>query len=444
MKNMTNKTVKALFILLITLSASFSSAMGTKPNPRQAVEKNLRKFVEAGGVPGLTAALITPEGITYYSYGVFAEEPGKKLDEKTQFRVASISKLLTTATMGDMLREKKFQLDDRADKYLPEQFKLPTKGGKAVTIRTLVSHTSGLPAPKKEGWGDAYPNWDALLKEWKAGKLETIPGTKFRYSNEGMSLLGHVMEIIDGHSYEQLVKARVLGPLGMKDTWVTPPGEKVHKPYLFAHAGGFSSNAVDLAKFAAGAVGQAPKSLLASLELTYTPQGKVRDGRPLHLGWNEEGTPRRLSHCGRNHAYLGIDLDKKVAVVIICTDQTTLIGDIGNASVSILGGSKVDFPKPRRVIKLAPQTLEKYTGVYLEKTGGLVTVTSNSSLGVLELSFAGQGKSQMWAEKEDSYYCKEWACDMKFPALVNGQAPGVSVIMPHWTGEYTRTVSGKK
>jgi CubicO group peptidase (beta-lactamase class C family) len=441
--NKNAKFTKTITVLLIALVSSISGAMGSKPTPQQAVEKQLRKFVEAGGVPGLTAALVTPEGTTYYSYGVFADEPGKKLDENTQFRVASISKLLTTVTMGDLIREKKFQLDDRADKYLPPEFKLPTRDGKAVTIRALVSHTSGLPAPKKPGWGEAYPDWNALLKEWKGGKLETTPGTKFRYSNEGMSLLGHVMEVIDGHPYEDMVKARVLDPLGMNNTWVTSPGEKTSRSSLFAPAGGFSSNAVDLAKFAAGAVGKAPASLLESMELTYPPQGKDRDNRPLHLGWNEEGNPRRLSHCGRNHAYLGIDLDKKVAVVIICTEQTTLIGDLGFAAVSALGGAKVDFPHPRRVIKLPAQTLEKYTGIYRDKDGGLVTVTSNSSLGILELAFAGQGKSQMWAEKEDSYYCKEWSCEMKFPALVNGQAPGVSVIMPHWTGEYTRTVSGK-
>lgn len=426
--------------------------MGARPAPRQAIEAELKSFVAEGGAPGLAAALVTPEGVTYFSTGVVAGEPERKLDETTQFQVASISKLLTTAAMADMAREGKLALDDRADKYLPSEFPLPTLGGKAVTLRGLATHTSGLPSSDRDD--KARKNavkygWNYALKHLSKVKLGSVPGEKFNYSNSGMALLGHVLELRDGRPYERLVADRVLKPLGMESTWVTRP-KGAQKPVIdfeigiFAPAGGYSSNAIDLARFAEGALGRAPLPLMTSLEMTFSGQGKDSGGRPLHLGWHEDGAPTRLSHTGLSHAYLGIDLEKKVGVVILCTDQTMLINSLGTAALVTLGGGRVEFPRPRRIMKMPVATLEKYTGVYaLENGGGRITVTSDSGRGLLLLSFDGKAKFPMWGEKEDFYYCREWHCDMKFPKLVNGQAPGVQLIMDSWTGEYTRTTAGK-
>jgi CubicO group peptidase (beta-lactamase class C family) len=450
---MYNRMMKTeLLAVLLAIIPSMSTAMGTHPAPRQAVEAELRKFVEEGGAPGLAAALITPEGVTYFSSGVVAGEPGRKLDENTQFQVASISKLLTSVAMADMVREGRLSLDDPADKYLPKEYRLPILGGKAITLRTLATHTSGLPSSDrsdKERKNAVRYGWDYALKYLSKVKLGSVPGAKFNYSNSGMALLGHVLELRDGRPYEKLVSDRVLHPQGMDSTWVTrPPGAQ--KPVvdfeigIFAPAGGYSSNAVDLAKFVQGALGRAPLPLMKSFELTFPGQGNDTGGRPLHLGWHEDGGPARLSHTGLSHAYLGIDLEKKVGVVILCTDQTLLINPLGSAALAALGGGRAEFPRPRKTVKMPAATLEKYTGVYaLDNSGGKVTVTSDSARGILLLSFDGRVKFPMWAEKEDFYYCKEWKCDMEFPALVNGQAPSVRLTMDNWTGDYTRTASGR-
>jgi len=212
---------RKLLALLIALFPSLSTSMGTKPVPREDIENHLRRFVEEGGVPGLTAAMITPKGTTFFSCGVIPGEPGRKLDEHTQFQVASISKLLTTVAMADMKREGLLDLDDNADKFLPKEFKLPTLGGKSITIRTLATHTSGLPTADrsdKERANAVKFGWKYMLKYISTVKLGSVPGNKFNYSNAGMALLGHVLELRDSRPYENLVTARVLKPLGMNDT----------------------------------------------------------------------------------------------------------------------------------------------------------------------------------------------------------------------------------
>ena len=403
-------------------------------------------------MPGLAAALIAPQGTSFFSFGRIAGEPERKLDEHTQIQVASISKLLTTVAMADLVREGLLSLDDPAEKYLPNGSHLPSMAGKVITLRNLATHTSGLPSADRNDQERANAvkyGWDYALNYLSKVELGSVPGAKFNYSNAGMALLGHVLELREGRPYEESVARRVLHPLGMESTWVTrPPGAE--KPVIdfnigiFAPAGGFSSNAADLAKFAAGALGQAPPSLMKSLLLTYPGQGKDGSGRPLHLGWHEEGNPNRLSHTGLSHAYLGVDLDKKVAVVILCTDQTQMINGMGSAALSILGGENVDFPRPRKVLNIPAEILEKYSGVYtMTDSDGTITVTSDPGRGLLLLSFDGKTNFPMWAEKEDSYYCREWHCDMKFPGLVNGKAPSVQVTMDSWAEVYTRMAQSK-
>ena len=438
---------------LRTLFPSLPGAGGIRRSTRQPIESGLKDFVEGGGIPGLSAAFITAEGAEYFSRGIDPENPGAPLTEVTQFQVASISKLLTTTVLADLVREGGLSLDDPAEKYLPANVRLPSRNGKVITLRTLATHTSGLPAA---GRGDAERaksvklGWDYELQVIAAQKLPTDPGARFNYSNMGMSLLGHILEIRSKTPYEQLVARRVLLPLGMDNTWITRPAGSASPIHdfdigIYSPAGGYSSNARDLAKFAAGALGKAPAPLLGSLNLTFTPQGRDDGGRFLHLGWHEEGQPSLLSHTGLQHAYLGIDLERKVGLVLLCTAQTAQINGLGLAALQVLGGGKAEFPRPRPVIRLSPGTLEKYTGAYRQgEKGGTIAVTSDPDRDILLLSFDGGTNYPMWAQTQSLFYCREWKCDMQFPDPVDGKAPSAAIFMDSWSGEYARTDSGGK
>jgi CubicO group peptidase (beta-lactamase class C family) len=439
--------VKKICLVLILLFAGVASAA---PSRQQAVEKGLQQFVEAGGAPGLTAALITPQGTQFYTYGVIGEDPKRTLDEHTQFAVASISKLLTTLTVADLVREGKLRFADTAEEHLPKGSHLPTKDGKVITLANLATHTSGITPVgdlKKFALAKIF-GWKYILKHFYQEPLSSAPGAKFFYNNQGLTLLGHVGELVDGRPYEDMVQARILKPLGMENTWVTKPAKTPDPvgafPFGFlAPAAGFNSNATDLAKFAAAAaLSGAPETLQKDFAISFEPQGKDEGGRDLHLGWHGGTEPLQLNHTGRNNIYVGVDLKRHVAMVILCTDQTLLIGDLGQAALTALGGGKSAFPKPAKIIKLSAEALQAYAGEYRHESAGTVQVKADPKAGVLLLAFGGKGDTVLWPQENGSFHCKEWHCDLAYTPATKDKAARVTITMDGWAGDYVK-VAGK-
>jgi CubicO group peptidase (beta-lactamase class C family) len=438
-------------VLLLGLAAAAAFAMGSRRDPVKLASSGLKGFVDAGGVPGLTAAFVTKGSVSYYSYGSFPAGMAGKLDPDTLFAVASVSKLFTTVAMADLVREGRLAIEDPLAKHLPAGVKVPSRNGKVITLKHLATHTSGLGNLDR---GDAVrtraaPNsWEAVYEGLAGIELPTDPGESFEYSNIGMVLLGRVVELVSGRPYEEFVIERILTPLGMDATRVTLPENSGKPVFAFdigigAPAGGFNSTARDLAKFAQAALGSAPVLLMEDLKITYQPQGRDVKGRPLYLGWHEAGRPGRLSHGGLQHAYVGVDLKNGVGTVILCTGQTTYNEALGAAVLSALAGEKADFPRPRPVVVPRPGVLEKLAGEYRLKEGeGAIVVKAASDGRTLLLSFKKGQEFTIWPETEDLFYCREWACDLQFAPPKDGSSPSVNVKMANWQGEYFRAVPG--
>ena len=434
-------------VLLLGLIAAVAFAMGSRPDPSKLASYRLREFVDAGGVPSLTAAFVTKGSVSYYSYGSLPQGVAVNLDPDTLFAVASISKLFTTLAFAELVREGRIAVDDPLEKHLPAGVKVPSRNGKVITLRHLATHTAGLPVfSREEAERDriASAGWEALYADLSAIRLATDPGEKFEYSNLGMALLGHVVEMVSGTPYEEFVIERILTPLGMGVTRISlPPGSA--KPVfefnigIFAPAGGFNSTARDLAKFVRGCLGSAPVQLMESLKITYEPRGKDANGRLLYLGWHEAGRDGRLSHGGLQHAYVGIDMKEGVGAVILCTGQTTYNEAMGAAVLSALAGEKTEFPRPRPVVVPRPGVLGKLAGEYHLKEGeGAIVVKVAPDGRTLSLSFKKGQEFTIWPETEELFYCREWFCDLRFAPPKNGSSQSVNVKMAHWQGEYFR------
>ena len=139
-----------------------------------------------------------------------------KLD--TVFDLASLTKMVaTTTSMMILIEEGQVDLDDRLAKYLPE---FGAEGKKEVTIRHLLTHTSGLPAWK--GFYTYCKNrgeiWEAICKT----ELESPPGVQRVYSDLGFITLGMLVEKVSGERLDRFTKERIFEPLGMKDTGFNP------------------------------------------------------------------------------------------------------------------------------------------------------------------------------------------------------------------------------
>jgi Beta-lactamase class C and other penicillin binding proteins len=147
-------------------------------------------------------------------YGLASVEHGVPVTAKTVFRLASVSKqMLTVATML-LARDGKLDINDSIAKYLDEA---PSSWA-PITIRHLMTHTSGLPR-EPPGFDASKIQSDAdILKSAYSVPLASAPGDQWEYSNTGYFALGEIVHEASGQPWMQFVRTRVFATLGMNDT----------------------------------------------------------------------------------------------------------------------------------------------------------------------------------------------------------------------------------
>jgi len=139
-------------------------------------------------------------------------------DARSVFRIASMTKSFTAAAVLSLRDEGRLNLDDRIDRHVPElaSLRYPTADSPPITIRHLLTMTAGFPTD--DPWGDRQQGLD--LEEFRgllAGGLSFAwaPGTRFEYSNIGYGILGRLITNVAGREYREVVRERLLEPLGM-------------------------------------------------------------------------------------------------------------------------------------------------------------------------------------------------------------------------------------
>jgi beta-lactamase class C len=178
---------------------------------------SLRSVVEATldecGLPGaVVAAARGDEPLTYVIVGTDAD--GRPLAEDSLFPVASITKLATALCVLRLVDEGVVALDELLAGYIADA-KAAQRG---VTLRTLLTHTSGLPF---EIAADSAPpwdrrTWDDFVSAWLATPLEVEPQTRVGYSNVGYALLGLLLEAVCGQPIDEAIRSLVLAPVGIE------------------------------------------------------------------------------------------------------------------------------------------------------------------------------------------------------------------------------------
>jgi CubicO group peptidase (beta-lactamase class C family) len=196
----------------------------------------LRQSVADHRIAGAVAAVARRGKLIYLEpVGLQSLETRAPMAERSLFRIYSMTKSVTAAGVMLLVEEGKLRLDDPASKFLPE-FKnvmvqeggtgAPRPPSREITVRDLMLHTSGLSHRTSELYRTrkvrsrsiSLPQF--IVNITKAPLLED-PGTRFRYS-EATTVLGRVIEVVSGQSFDAFITARILQPLGMNDTtfWV--------------------------------------------------------------------------------------------------------------------------------------------------------------------------------------------------------------------------------
>src|SRR6185436_11030022 len=176
---------------------------------------------------GIVVGIVDEHGSHVVSCGKMDNGTDQEVNGDTLFDIASITKPFTGLLLQDMIERGEMQLDDPVAKYLLSSVRMPTRGGKEITLLHLVTHTSGLPHiadnlnPKRVDNPFADYTVEELNAFLSGYKLTHDPGTKFEYSSLGMGLLGHVIALKAGTNYEALVVDRICQPLKMDSTRIT-------------------------------------------------------------------------------------------------------------------------------------------------------------------------------------------------------------------------------
>ena len=220
--------------------APFAGTANAQNSPGiAALDASLRGAVERKDVPGVVALITDRKGVVYQgAFGVADVSSGRALTADALFRIASMTKAVTSTALMQLVEQGRASLDDPAEKYLPELAGLkvlekfdPATGDYSVrpaakkpTLRHFLTHTSGL----------AYQFTSAVWRDFKpragevypfGGPLLFEPGERWHYSTS-TDVVGRLVEVISGQKLEDYFRQHIFAPLKMEDSFYNVPDAK--------------------------------------------------------------------------------------------------------------------------------------------------------------------------------------------------------------------------
>jgi D-alanyl-D-alanine carboxypeptidase len=355
-------------ILISTVVAVFVLGVPGQGNPGKRIDSLVAQKMAANHIPGLSLAVMRGGKVLFAKgYGLSNLELSTPTTEKTSFAIFSITKTFTAVAVMMLVEEGKISIDKPITDYLQD---LPGSWSR-VTIRHLLTHTSGLPelcdaAAKPCDRRDHYTQ-SQVIGLVRESPFLFEPGTRWEYSNTGFFVLGMLIEKMSGKTYGDFLKARIFTPLGMDRTrmddysavipnrasgytWENGAYSNALRvsPTLMFSLAGIISTVADLAKYDAALYGE--KLLQRTTLKEMWTKVVLNDGATANQGLGFGMTPfkghRRVGHSG-GHAGFATTItrliDDKVSVVILSTSDTEgyakdsggfLISDIANEIAS--------------------------------------------------------------------------------------------------------------
>jgi D-alanyl-D-alanine carboxypeptidase len=377
--------------LLLACGAALAQAPDAAPDAQderaQRIDAYLRSVCPAQE-PG-AAVIVVDDGevVLREGYGLANVELGVPITPDMVFRIGSVTKQFTAVAALLLVQEGKLALDDEITKYLPDY---PTHGRK-ITVEHLLTHTSGIKSytgmPEWLGKRREDLTLEQLIGLFKDQPMDFAPGEKWLYNNSGYVLLGAVLEKASGQSYEELLRSRIFAPLGMRRTgyghtapilpgrvagyqraqggWENAAFLSMSQPYA---AGALVSTVDDLARWNAAldAGTLLPKPLLARAMTGYA----LADGKPTGYGYGWAVADWRghhfVEHGGGIDGFQSYVLREPRTGLFVAVLSNALgrepNPDTVATKVALLAlGEPIADPA---VVKLAPEVLDRYTGVY--------------------------------------------------------------------------------
>ena len=359
-----SRNLRAFFIFIL-LATSLLQAQTPAPISaalREKIDAIAKQALTSTGVPSASIAIVQAGAITYLqAYGDGRIEPHTPALPSMRYSIGSISKQFTAAAVLLLAEQGKLSLDDPASRFVPNLTR-----GNEVTIRELLSHTSGY----QDYWPQDYvPPFmlqaitaDKILDQWARKPLDFEPGTDWQYSNTNFVIAGLIVEKASGEPLLQFLSEHIFTPLGMKSVMnidqnrlaetdatgylryaLGPPrlAPKEGKGWLFA-AGELAMPAEDLAKWDISMINQTvlrPASY-AQMEKEVVLKNGLGTRYGLGVDVRQESGQRAIEHGGEVSGFTAHNLvfpDARIAVVVLVNeDSVDASGDIARKIAALL------------------------------------------------------------------------------------------------------------
>ena len=446
------KALRFTFTMILCAASVAAQSPQISPVPPDSeIRKILVERIDAfhQGV-GIVVGVIEPQGRRVVAYGSLDKGDPRPLNGDTIFEIGSVTKVFTSLLLSDMVQRGEVALADPVAKYLPADVKVPERGGRAITLVDLSTHTSGLPRmpsnfhPKDPANPYADYSAEQLYQFLSSYQLTRDIGSQFEYSNLGGGLLGQALARRAGMDYEALLHSRIAGPLGMNSTGITlSPDEKArlavgHNDKLapvpnwdfqvLAGCGALRSSANDLLTFLAANLGNVKSPLASAMASMLSVRRPAPALGEIALGWivTKSKDDEIVWHNGGTFGYrsfIGYDAKSRVGIVVLSNTFTGVgVDDIG---MHLLDSHVSLMPPPRKEITVNPKLLDGYVGRYQLAPNFILTVTREGDQ--LFTQATGQPKFQVFPESQRDFFLKVVDAQITFETDASGRATSLTL-----------------
>ena len=441
------------FALLLALACSAIVPLCSAQDNTARMEEIIHSYVSEKQFMGTVLVARDKTVILDKAYGFANLEWSIQNTPTTKFRLGSVTKQFTAASIFLLQERGKLKIDDPVKKYMPDA---PAAWDK-ITIYHLLTHTSGIPSftgfPDYHSTEATPTTPEQLVGRFRDKPLEFQPGEKWNYSNSGYVLLGYLIEKISGQTYEKFVQENIFTPLGMKDSGYDSNSEIiVHRAsgYTPGKDGVQNAGYIDMTiPLSAGALYSTTEDLLrweqglfggkllspASLQKMTTP---FLHDYACGLSVTTQNGHKVIDHNGGIEGF-NTDLtyypDEKLTLIALSNLNGPAPEAIVTNIAATIHGEKVVLPTERKETKVPTNILSRYVGDYELAPNFVLTVRLEGDQLITRAT--GQGDLKFYPESETLFFTKDIDAELEFVKNEKGE---VTHLILHQSGHDTKGV----
>jgi D-alanyl-D-alanine-carboxypeptidase/D-alanyl-D-alanine-endopeptidase len=426
----------AAWSLGIWVVAAMPANAGLLP---ERVEKAALERIAAGTYQTLVFGVVDGDKTEVVAFGKL--DNGKAPDSEAVYEIGSVTKTFTATLLAQAVVSGRVTLDTPVAQLLPD-FKIPSRGGKEITLGDLATQHSGLPRlpsnllPKDSA--DPYADYDAAkLKAFLAEyQLPRDPGATYEYSNLGFGLLGYALAQLEHTTYGAVTDEKILKPLGMTMSGTVfsdamrahlAPGHdatgQAAKNWdidALAGAGAIRSTPDDMLRYLKANMGIDQSPLAAAMKLAQQPRSDMTKTIRIGLAWmtTAKGIIWHNGETGGYRSFLGFTADGRHGVVIL-SNTAVDADDLGFATLD----ANAPLAPAYKAIVLPSASLDDYAGTYKLADKFLLKVFRMND--GLFAQATGQGPIPIFPSAPNEFFAKAVRASISFTRDPNGAVNGL-------------------